>query len=168
MNSWVSTSKGSLVSAALRGEQGHMAEEQDLGIQLCFWTPGSPSCGQGLTSVPGVPHSPAGICGETSDAYVSPGVAGCWQRSALRGILLSSPCPALLCFERLTTCIKQGSLLLGGGMFWIFNCPAEKSGLTIVDPWTIFGCSFVRSQDFVSCTRIIYKNVNRNECINVG
>jgi len=52
-------------------------EKQDLCIQLCFWTPGSFSCGQGLASAPGMAQPPAGIYEETFGTYVSPGLVGC-------------------------------------------------------------------------------------------
>lgn len=80
------------------GEEERMPEEQDLYIQPCFWIPGSSSCGQDLASMLETHGPPAGVCEETTSAYISPRLVDCSQHWAVRGSHLTSPHPALLCW----------------------------------------------------------------------
>lgn len=135
---------------------GALAEEQDLCVQLCFWTLIPPNHGQDLASALGLPQPLADVCEWTCllplcHPNTLPAWAGgcslpalCWSHWARS----SAPIWGLMIcvWQVLASVWKEGLSVL--------------RDLTTVNPQSILCCSFVYLQDFTTCALTIYGNIN--------
>jgi len=136
---------------------GALAEEQDLCVQLCFWTLIPPNHGQGLASALGLPQPLADVCEWT--CVCSP----CAIPAPCQPGLVAARCLRCAGPTKLEAPLPSGVLMI---CVWQVLASVWKEGLSVlrdlttVNPQSILCCSFVYLQDFTTCALTIYGNIN--------